>query len=104
MYCNQDVDHRLLGYLCLAFALEYDGLVDFNGRLDPRPPDDVSTAVSERDRRAERDRRIAQRMRRVRGRLYVVDYGSRNNPINCHVGDAEFMDSWLRHPRFRMIK
>ncbi|WP_459959014.1 DUF6368 family protein [Nocardia sp. IFM 10818] len=38
------------------------------------------------------------------GRVHVVDRGSRRQPRQSHVGDAEFLDAWLRHPRFRMIE
>ncbi len=104
MWCNQDVDHRMLGYLCLAMALEYDGLINFGGQVNLVAPDDMISGASDRERRAERDRKIAGRVRRMPGRVYLVNYGSLANPVNGHIGDAEFMDGWLRHPRFRMIK
>ncbi|PXX63899.1 hypothetical protein DFR70_10581 [Nocardia tenerifensis] len=104
MWCNQDVDHRMLGYLCLAFAIQYDGLVDFYGRINTPPSGFVVTGMNERQRRAELDSEIARRVRRLPGRLYLVNYGSRTNPRYSHIGDAVFTEGWLRHPRFRMIK
>ncbi len=97
MGANQRVDHRLAGHLCLVLALEYDGLIDFSGSLVPFPwPDDIPIVKRTREQDAELASRIAHGMRKLPGRLYLVD--------RCHVGDVEFLDAWLRHPRFRMIK
>ncbi|MFG1791401.1 DUF6368 family protein [Nocardia sp. NPDC049149] len=97
MGANRPVDHRLIGHLCLVLALEYDGLIDFCGSLVPIPwPDDIPFVKRTREQEAELARRIAHGMRKLPGRLYLVD--------RCHIGDVEFLEAWLRHPRFRMIK
>lgn len=104
-YHNRDADHLLLGHLCLALAVEFDALVHFGGTLVPFAwPEDIPVLEPSAEQRAEISRRVAHGMRKLPGRLYVVNYGSRDRPTECHIGDAEFLDGWLRHPRFRMIK
>ncbi|MFD0000475.1 DUF6368 family protein [Nocardia sp. NPDC127526] len=56
------------------------------------------------EQRAEIAKRTAHALGKLPGRVYVVNHGSRRQPRESHVGDAEFLDAWLRHPRFRMIK
>ncbi|MFI9408057.1 DUF6368 family protein [Nocardia sp. NPDC052316] len=105
MACNGDADHRLLGHLCLAFALEFDALVEFGGALTPFAwPAHIPNVNPSREQRAEIAQRTSHALRRLPGRLYAVNHGSRSRPRESHVCDAEFLDAWLRHPRFRMIK
>ncbi|MFF4544499.1 DUF6368 family protein [Streptomyces sp. NPDC001435] len=71
-------DHRMLGHLALALARRLDALIDFDGMLDaPALP----------------------------GLLVQVAYGAGAGGRGLrHVGDAVFLDAWLRQPGFRLIK
>lgn len=101
-------DHRVLGHLCLALALFDDGLIDFHGGLVPFPwPSEIDVLPQKRTRQ-QCDfllERIAKKMSKLPGRLYEIRYrtGPGRHWVH-HIGDAEFLDAWLRHPNFRMIK
>lgn len=71
-------NHRMLGHLALALARRLDALIDFEGVLDvPELP----------------------------GLLAQVAYGTGDGGCGLrHVGDAEFLDAWLRQPGLRLIK
>ncbi|WP_417381151.1 DUF6368 family protein [Gimesia sp.] len=77
--CNSAQDHHILGELCLYFARELSGLIDFGWTLG--------------------------NLTDYRGMLYEIHY-NKHNGLNMfyHMGDAEFMKYWLQHPWFHMIK
>jgi hypothetical protein len=78
--CNRQVDHRVLGELCLRFAQLLDGLVDFDGELPASATHGPAT-------------------------LFAVPYEAENGRrCRYHVGNAEFLEWWLKQPDFRMIK
>jgi len=78
--CNQQVDHRLLGEICLQCAKSLDGVIDFGGELPARPS-------------------------HAPGTLYTVPYrGATGHECRYHVGNAQFLAWWLNQPNFRMIK
>ncbi|MEV0181507.1 DUF6368 family protein [Streptomyces sp. NPDC050625] len=70
-------NHRMLGHLALALARRLDALIDFDGMLDaPVLP----------------------------GLLVQVAYGADGGGRGVRqVGDAAFLDAWLRQPGFRLI-
>lgn len=78
--CNDAIDHKILGELCLHFSRLLDGLIDFSGELNGH--DDASS-----------------------GRLFSMNYLAASGK-SCihHIGDAEFLEGWLKHPNFHMIK
>jgi hypothetical protein len=78
--CNDEEGHIELAKLALEFALKYDGLINFDGVLN-----EASKEIS--------------------GKLWEVPYetGSEERCIS-HVGDTEFLKSWINHEKFRMIK
>lgn len=84
--CKQKEDHRELARLAIGLAREYDGLIWFGGSLG-------KDAES------------------LPGRLWKI-YGDEDLTLPDwaqllrydHVGDADFLDNWLTHPGFRMIK
>ncbi|MCG7523900.1 DUF6368 family protein [Streptomyces sp. OfavH-34-F] len=97
--CSGSVNHVLLGHLTLALALRFDALVDFDGLLGGHRTagDDTSNeAVLARARALASD---------LPGRLAEVSYdtGGGSRWLR-HVGDAEFLEAWLRHPDFHLIK
>lgn len=78
--CNQSADHYELGKLALEFCRIHDGLIDFGGELS-------SSA------------------RNLDGNLWELHYeAASGKTCICHIGDDKFMESWLNHKDFRMIK
>lgn len=77
--CNSEQDHRILGELCLYFAREFEGLVDFGAALGE--------------------------LAEVKGTLFKIPYEQQNGfNLFYHIGDTAFMEYWLQHPGFHMIK
>lgn len=72
--CNDVDDHRVLAELCLHLATGATGVVDYGGLL-PRLPSDPSTLA---------------------GRCVALD--------SCHYSDTEFLEAWMSHPDFRLVK
>ncbi|NEA77231.1 DUF6368 family protein [Streptomyces sp. SID13588] len=97
--CSGSVNHVLLGHLTLALARRLDALVDFDGLLSSRPAagdDTGNEAVLARARALESA---------LPGRVMEVSYdtGGGGRWLR-HVGDLEFLEAWLRHPDFHLIK
>ncbi|MGY3340144.1 hypothetical protein ACVW0K_006243 [Streptomyces filamentosus] len=96
--CSGPANHRLLGHLALALAQRLEALVDFGGLLgSPVPRDDTDEGAS-----PDRARAPAAALP---GRVVEVPYetGDGGREVG-HVGDAEFLAAWLRHPDFPMVK
>lgn len=93
------MNHVLLGHLALALARRLDALVDFDGLLSSHP-----TAGDDAGNEAvlARARVLASALP---GRLAEVSYdtGGGGRWLR-HVGDAAFLQAWLRHPDFHLIK
>ena len=81
--CNGGDEHRILGELLLAFARQLDGTVSFGGEL-------LSLSDDERLRLPGRTSRV------------IVQDGDRTS--GYVISDARFLESWLTHDRFRMVK
>ena len=78
--CNQPIDHRLLGGLCLRVAKLLGGVVNFGAELD------LET-------------------KRWEGKLFVLhDQSVSGGECECHIGTAAFLEWWLKQPNFHMIK
>lgn len=81
--CNEDLDHRLLGEMCLLFARKFGGWIDFCGELCPWITD----------------------LRSLPGGICRHSYVSiSERECIAHLCDAEFLEAWLRRPDFHMIK
>lgn len=100
--CNQEVDHKILGQLALAIVEKYGGLIDFGGALScvennlyelKQPWEDMEPY-------------FCKLPDEFSGLLLSIPYwivpGERTWLF--HIGDVEFLEIWLNHPRFRMIK
>lgn len=94
--CNDDLDHRLLAALCLRFAKNLDGLIDFGGTVAAGP--NVSASSAAPPARIERPQGLL-------GVLFATTYMTHEGLYaTCHYADVVFMESWLDDPRFRMVK
>ncbi|MGW1412705.1 DUF6368 family protein [Streptomyces sp. NPDC002403] len=95
--CSGQVNHALLGHLALAFAQRLHALIDFDGVLGYTPGDRAEEAADLARARA----LVAALPGTVREVSY--DTGSGDRWIR-HVGDLQFLSSWLQHPDFRLVK
>ncbi|MFJ7206755.1 DUF6368 family protein [Streptomyces sp. NPDC098789] len=97
--CSGPVNHVLLGHLTLALARRLDALIDFDGLLSARPTagDDTSNGAV-----LARARALASTLP---GRIAEVSYdtGGGGRWLR-HVGDVEFLEAWLQHPGFHLVK
>jgi uncharacterized protein DUF6368 len=102
-------DHRVLGELALYFARVYNGVIDFRWRIDSR-----LNAVRRRTGqhhsylRCELARYCGACERsfaKLDGKIVAVPYETANGRTwVTHFADPEFMEAWLSHPDFHMIK
>jgi hypothetical protein len=93
------VNHMLLGHLTLALARRLDALVDFDGLLSGHPTAGDDT----------RNEAVLARARALAsalpGKLAEVPYDTWGGGRWLrHVGDVEFLEAWLQHPDFHLIK
>jgi hypothetical protein len=78
--CSDDIDHRILAELAFWPAQRFDGLVNLGGELAVAPND-------------------------LPGRLYSVPYDAgHGRTCISHVVDVDFLQAWLKHPCFGMVK
>ncbi|HZU95291.1 MAG TPA: DUF6368 family protein [Planctomycetota bacterium] len=92
-YCNGAEDHLLLGRLVLTLAKRFGGVVNMGGP--------VETAMG----RDEDDPEAQAIKRSLPGKCYEVSYEiDEKRRGSFHVVDTTFLDAWLAHPRFRMVK
>lgn len=81
--CNTPADHRLLGHLTLALSRRLNAMIDFDGNLG----------------------RAAARLAQTSGRLLELPYESAaGSRLTSHIGDSDFLEAWLRHEDFHLIK
>ncbi|MFE7590823.1 DUF6368 family protein [Kitasatospora sp. NPDC057512] len=97
--CSGPVNHMLLGHLALALARRLDAPVDFDGLLSSRPAEGDDT----------RNEAVLTRARALTsalpGRLSEVSYDTWGGGRWLrHVGDAAFLEAWLQHPDFHLVK
>lgn len=80
--CNRDIDHIILAKVALQLLNRFGGYVNFNGRLT-LPDKNLMT---------------------IEGKLFSIFYPVENNNHYYNIGDATFLNNWIIHPKFRMIK
>jgi len=100
--CNDGEDHRILGELCIAVARSLGGIIRFDGLLQPWR----MAAEWERWRHLPAQERAARFLAEVGtggGRLVAFGLDADDAP-SCHYGDVRFLEHWLAHPKFRMVK
>lgn len=79
--CNQQGDHNILGELILSVARLLDGLIDYTADLNL-----YEAGITEQ----------------LEGTVYAIEYN--DGMAVYQISDAVFLDNWIRHPSFRMVK
>jgi hypothetical protein len=107
--CNQRIDHCLIARLALHFAQRFDAYIDMGGTLTPPLPPAVKkedgTYVPWFDLVTLDD--IRTFLVALPGRVWEIsseDEVDGQISLPSHVVDATFLDAWVRHPHFHMIK
>ena len=107
---NGDTDHRVLGELALYFAKKFGGIIDFNGLITP-PWDDVvpwyrgSNWFFYKANWSDIRKKTMRYLEQIPGKITAIEYEvNEQRRWAYHVCDVEFMENWLKHPHFHMIK
>ena len=106
-FCNGRTDHQILGQLTLHLAEKYNGVIDFNGALDP--PIDLLPFSFDADywqrNWSEFELAFEEWMKDMPGKIVGIEYEVGNGrKWVSHKANLEFFRAWLQHPQFRMIK
>lgn len=100
--CNDDQDHRILGELTFHLASLLNGLIDFGGALLPPLPRSMDPFRSDW---MEIKSQFKEMVSWMPGLVVGLEYETLSGRTWVrHVGDPPFMEAWLRHPNFRMVK
>ncbi len=108
--CNREIDHRILGELTYFFAKEFNGIIDFDGAIyfyDLLPKEMKKDGIGKfMEKTAWSDIQAYHEaiVREINGRIYPIEYETVNSIWAYNICDIEFMENWLKHPRFHMIK
>jgi Family of unknown function (DUF6368) len=101
--CNGRIDHCLIGRLALHFARTFDGVIDLCGCI--RPPHRLW------DSRRYMAEPVLAGVRafveQFPGTVWEIGGGSHEGELDRlprHLIDTTFMEAWLAHPDFSMIK
>ncbi len=106
---NRPIVLRILGELCVYLAQSLNGIIDFGGAIFPYQdlPDRMKQGLwlwevaSWSDIRPYFKAMIAP----MEGCVYTIEYETANhNTWAHHLCDAEFMQQWLQHQEFCMVK
>ena len=98
--CNDKIDHQLLAELCIVFAKMFDGLINLNGAITP-PQNEVKNKLKNYPY-VSAEEAIAY-SNTISGINHIVRYGT-DNEWFVQIIDVEYLQNWLLHKDFRMIK
>lgn len=99
--CTGPDNHRLLGCLAASLARRFDALIDCNGLLGY--PYTIHRETPEQEAAGLTAARALVGV--LDGTVLEVPYRTYDDGVwYSHVADPAFLESWLRHPDFRMIK
>ena len=104
---NNGYSHFNLGHACLRIARATQGLIDFGGSLMPKLPDHLAQRrwTKNSPTWSEVEPYFSEMTSSIPGRIITIPYEVGDGRIWAyHIGDVEFMENWLVHPRFHMIK
>ena len=104
---NGDQEHKELGKACLFVAKAAQGLIDFGGAILPQLPDHMYKQMWlwEQAQWSDVQPFFSELARSIPGNIYTLPYltaGGRE--WASHICDVQFMEGWLAHPNFHMIK
>lgn len=108
--CNERQDHLILGHLCLHFVRKTNGLVDFGGALTPPIRCEVQRLFDEHysgagTSWADWEPHFRTMIQDLPGHVYAVPYTTADRHAwVSHLCDADFLEAWLQHPDFHMVK
>ncbi|MCZ4606228.1 DUF6368 family protein [Streptomyces sp. Lzd4kr] len=95
-YSSGPVNHVLVGHLALELARRWNTPIDFDGLLAYPFARDESPDPADLDR-------ARALVASLPGAIAEVSYATGGGGRWMrHVGDAEFLAAWLRHPQFRL--
>ena len=103
--CNHRIDHCLIGRLALHFAHQFGGVINMNGTITPPIRVEQRSAVDHWPYSTLDEVRTF--LRGIPGRVWEITSGEGGDDpkaLPLHVVDAVFLENWLRHPHFHMIK
>ncbi len=110
---NHADDHRMLGELALQCARTFGGAINLHGALEigTRTPinldtvDDLIAQIEGNLDWSEVSKPTEAFLLAMPGRVLTVPYQTLDDRTWVeHICDAEFMEAWLKHPAFHMIK
>ncbi len=104
--CNQPIDHLILGRLALYWARELGGVIDMGGAVTPGLP------LPPGRHRLDDGHIWGWTIDEVRAFLSTMpgktfEHWYEVTPTRrfvSHSVDTDFLEAWLKHPQFRMIK
>jgi len=105
--CNSSEDHRSLGEAILIASQQLYGLIDFNGAIYPPLPKEMYEGMWlwEKANWSDIEPFFSEMISDIPGNIFTIEYETANNRVWAHhICDSEFMNHWLKHPMFRMIK
>ena len=104
---NSKKDHEHLGRACLSVARAAQGLIDFGGALLPPLPSPMLRGMWlwEHAQWSDIEPYFHEMVQHIPGKVFTLPYQTAGGRIwACHLCDVQFMENWLAHSRFHMIK
>lgn len=104
-----DQMHQILAEVCLHLCKTFNGFVDFHGAILPTHsalPDGMRRAmVSYEMHWSDVASYFEKEKSKLPGQLHAIEYQvTPRRSWACQIGDSEFLESWISHPNFHMIK
>jgi hypothetical protein len=100
--CNGKIDHCLSGRIALHFAQQFDAVVDMYGTITP--PVAPYHSPSFQWPTVDEVRRFLADMPGTVWEIYFEDETDAPDFMPTHIVDATFLEAWIGHPHFHMIK
>jgi hypothetical protein len=107
---NGVIGHRYIAEVAVEIAYRFQGIIDFGGPLLPPLSPELYKEWHNR-KWSEVEVYSAQMLKKIPGRIVTIPYEteSKHSTVNSrewvrHLSDATFLQSWLKHPNFHLIK
>lgn len=105
--CNSATDHIAVGQFALSILKRFGGIVEFCGAIVPSSPWKINHDIGSMDLvdwslLEEPFRKMVEKMP---GKIVGIPYlNASGRRWVSHIADAAFLEAWLKHPQFHMIK